>query len=375
MFKIKQALFLIFGITSFIIFYIGILNYVTTQDKNMGLLILIFSAIVSVGTMFATFYISKNLTNPIEILIQQMKEFSQTNSFTASSLDDKGIQELYTLNKNFEDMANKVGKALEKEKQLNLELKEMDTRKTEFMSMISHELKTPIMPIMGYLQLLKKEDLMGKLNEKQLDALNEITISTERLEKLIQDVLTAQKIDLGKLSTEKVNVESKVLVEDAYRAFHPFCQNKDVQLNMSLDGNEVVYSDSDRISQVFSNLISNALAFMPEKNGIIEIGTLNNSENVTFFVRDNGIGIPEDQQKNIFKKFYQVDTSSRRKKEGSGLGLSISEGIIKNLGGKMWLDSTINQGTTFFFDLPKVSVPIENLKSLKTTSQSNHISS
>jgi len=375
MFKIKQALFLIFGITSFIIFYIGILNYVTTQDKNMGLLILIFSAIVSVGTMFATFYISKNLTNPIEILIQQMKEFSQTNSFTASSLDDKGIQELYTLNKNFEDMANKVGKALEKEKQLNLELKEMDTRKTEFMSMISHELKTPIMPIMGYLQLLKKEDLMGKLNEKQLDALNEITISTERLEKLIQDVLTAQKIDLGKLSTEKVNVESKVLVEDAYRAFHPFCQNKDVQLNMSLDGNEVVYSDSDRISQVFSNLISNALAFMPEKNGIIEIGTLNNSENMTFFVRDNGIGIPEDQQKNIFKKFYQVDTSSRRKKEGSGLGLSISEGIIKNLGGKMWLDSTINQGTTFFFDLPKVSVPIENLKSLKTTSQSNHISS
>ncbi|HUU48535.1 MAG TPA: HAMP domain-containing sensor histidine kinase [Nitrosopumilaceae archaeon] len=341
----------------------------------MGLLILIFSAIVSVGTMFATFYISKNLTNPIEILIQQMKEFSQTNSFTASSLDDKGIQELYTLNKNFEDMANKVGKALEKEKQLNLELKEMDTRKTEFMSMISHELKTPIMPIMGYLQLLKKEDLMGKLNEKQLDALNEITISTERLEKLIQDVLTAQKIDLGKLSTEKVNVESKVLVEDAYRAFHPFCQNKDVQLNMSLDGNEVVYSDSDRISQVFSNLISNALAFMPEKNGIIEIGTLNNSENMTFFVRDNGIGIPEDQQKNIFKKFYQVDTSSRRKKEGSGLGLSISEGIIKNLGGKMWLNSTINQGTTFFFDLPKVSVPIENLKSLKTTSQSNHISS
>ena len=212
------------------------------------------------------------------------------------------------------------------------------------------------MPIMGYLQLLKKEELMGKLNEKQLDALNEITISTERLQKLIQDVLTAQKIDLGKLSTEKVNVESKVLVEGAYRAFHPFCQNKDVQLNVSLDDNEVVYSDSDRISQVFSNLISNALAFMPEKNGIIEIGTLNDGENVTFFVRDNGFGIPEDQQKNIFKKFYQVDTSSRRKKEGSGLGLSISEGIIKNLGGKMWLDSKINQGTTFFFDLPKSSV-------------------
>ena len=369
----KTSTFLIFGITSFIIFYIGFLNYVTTQDKNMGLLILIFSAIVSVGTMFATFYVSKNLTKPIETLVVQMKEFSQTNSFTTNSLDDKGIQELNTLHKNFEDMANKVGKALEKEKQLNLKLQEMDTRKSEFMSMISHELKTPIMPIMGYIQLLKKEELMGKLNEKQLNALNEISISTERLQKLIQDVLTAQKIDLGKLSTEKTIVESKVLVENAYRAFHPFCQNKGVQLNMSFNGNNLVCSDSDRISQVFSNLISNALAFIPEKNGIIEIGTLDNNENVTFFVRDNGTGIPEEQQQNIFKKFYQVDTSSKRKKEGSGLGLSISEGIIKNLGGKMWVKSTINQGTTFFFDLPKDSVAIVNFDSPKNIQQTNQL--
>ena len=203
MIKIKQALFLIFGITSFIIFYIGFLNYITTQDENMGLVILIFSIIVSAGTLFATFYISNNLTKPIELLAKRMNEFSKNNHITKSPLDDKGIQELQSLHKNFEDMADKVGGALEKEKQLNLKLQEMDIRKTEFMSMISHELKTPIMPIMGYLQLLKKEEMMGKLNEKQLDALNEISISTEKLQKLIQDVLMAQKIDLGKLSTRK----------------------------------------------------------------------------------------------------------------------------------------------------------------------------
>ena len=72
---------------------------------------------------------------------------------------------------------------------------------------------------------------------------------------------------------------------------------------------------------------------------------------------DNGVGISEEQQKNIFKKFYQVDTSSKRKKEGSGLGLSICEGIVRTLGGKMWVKSTINQGTTFFFDLPKAKDP------------------
>jgi signal transduction histidine kinase len=365
MIKIKQALFLIFGITSFIIFYIGLLNYITTQDESVGMIILIFSIIVSAGTFLATFYISNNLTKPIELLAKRMNEFSKNNSITKSSMDDKGIQELHSLHKHFEDMAEKVGGSLEKEKQLNLKLQEMDKRKTEFMSMISHELKTPIMPIMGYLQLLKKEELMGKLNEKQLDALNEISISTEKLQKLIQDVLTAQKIDLGKLSTERDIVESDKLIKNSYNAFYPICEDNGVKLIMSLNASEMVFSDTDRVSQVFSNLISNALAFMPEKNGIIEIGTQDNSENMTFFVRDNGVGISEEQQKHIFKKFYQVDTSSKRKKEGSGLGLSICQGIVRTLGGRMWVKSTINQGTTFFFDLPKAKIPIENFKSLK----------
>ncbi len=364
MIKIKQALFLIFGITSFIIFYIGFLNYITTQDES-GLVILIFSVIVSAGTLFATFYISNNITKPIEVLAKRMNEFSKNNFIIKNSLDDKGIQELEILNKNFEDMAKKVGGALEKEKLLNLNLQEMDTRKTEFMSMISHELKTPIMPIMGYLQLLKKENLMGSLNEKQRDALNEISISTEKLQKLIQDVLTAQKIDLGKLSVEKDIVDAKILVENAYKAFYPICENKEVKLIMLLKTSEMVYSDIDRISQVFSNLITNALAFMPEKNGVIEIGTRDTSDSVIFFVRDNGVGISEEQQKNIFKKFYQVDTSSKRKKEGSGLGLSICEGIVRNLGGRMWVESEINQGTVFFFNLPKAKIPIEHIKSLK----------
>jgi len=370
MIKIKQALVLVFGITSFIMFYIGFLNYLTTQDKNMGLIFLIFSSIVAIGTLSAGVYISKNITKPIELLAQRMNEFSKNNSITKNSMDDKGIQELQSLHKNFEDMANKVGSALEKEKQLNLKLQEIDTRKTEFMSMISHELKTPIMPIMGYLQLLKKQELMGELNEKQLDAINEISISTETLQKLIQDVLTAQTIDLGKLSVERNIVESKIMVENSYKAFNPVCENKGVKLAMSLKTSDMVYSDLDRIAQVFSNLITNALSFIPEKNGVIEIGTQDNSDYVTFFVRDNGVGISEDQQKNVFKKFYQVDTSSKRKKEGSGLGLSICEGIVKALGGKMWVKSTVNQGTIFFFDLPKAKIPIERFQSFKKTSKS-----
>ena len=366
MIKIKQALFLIFGITSFIIFYIGILNYITTEDKNIGMVILVFSAIVSSGTFFATFYISNNLTKPIELLARRMSEFSKYNSIRKNGLDDKGIQEIYSLNKNFKEMTSKVGDALEKEKQLNQELKEIDSKKTEFMSMISHELKTPLMPIKGYVQLLQKQEMMGQLNEKQLDAINEISISAKKLEKLIQDVLMAQKIDLGKLSVEKDIIESKILVENAYKAFVPACEENGVKLMMSVTASDKVYSDSDRIAEVFSNLICNALAFLPEKDATLEIGTKDNSNFVTFYVQDNGVGMSDDQQQNIFKKFYQVDTSSKRKKEGSGLGLAICEGIVKALGGKMWVQSKLGKGTTFYFDLPKAKIPIQQFRSVKS---------
>lgn len=362
MLKIKQALFLIFGITSFIIFYIGFLNYITTEDEIIGIGILAFSIIASLGTIVATFYISNNITKPIESLARRMSEFSKTNTIQKTTVTDKEFKELYFLHKDFEDMAGKVGNSLEKEKQLNLELQEIDTRKSEFMSMISHELKTPIMPIKGYVQLLKKQELMGPLSEKQLDALNEIQISATKLEKLIQDILIAQKIELGKLTVEQDIFESGYIVENAFKAFSPICQSSGIDFKMSVAVSDNVYTDSDRIAQVFSNLITNAMAFVSHKRGEIEIGAFDNADFVTFFVKDNGIGISEDQQKNIFKKFYQVDTSSTRKKEGSGLGLSICEGIIKTLGGKIWVNSILNEGTTFYFDLPKAKIPVESFQ-------------
>ena len=134
---------------------------------------------------------------------------------------------------------------------------------------------------------------------------------------------------------------------------------------MSVSGSEKVYSDSDRIAEVFSNLICNALSFLPENNPTLEMGAEDNSNFVTFYVKDNGVGMSEEQQENIFKKFYQVDTSSKRKKEGSGLGLAICEGIVKALGGKMWVESKLGEGTTFYFDLPKAKIPVEQIRSVK----------
>ncbi|NIP61362.1 MAG: two-component sensor histidine kinase [Nitrosopumilaceae archaeon] len=360
MLKIKQALFLMFGVTSFIIFYIGFLNFVTNEDRFLGTIMFVFSVIVSIGALIGTFYISKNITKPIESLVNKMNEFSTNNKIIKNHYDNHGIQELQHLHDNFEKMVAVIANTIEKEKRLNSELQKMDKRKVEFMSMISHELKTPIMPILGYIQLLKKQDMFGKLNAQQLDAINEIYLATVRLDKLIQDVLIAQKIDLEQLNVSKSRLKVEDIIETAYKLFLPLCEIKGVRIKKSISGNLYVNTDLDRVNQVFSNLISNSLGFMPESGGQIEIGATSHDNNVIFFVKDNGRGISRTEQKNIFKKFYQIDTSSRRRKEGSGLGLAICKGIVKKLGGEIWVESNMKNGTNFYFSLPKEKIKIKN---------------
>lgn len=107
-----------------------------------------------------------------------------------------------------------------------------------------------------------------------------------------------------------------------------------------------------RLRQVFDNLLGNALKFMPKENGLIEIDMKREKDNLVFSVKDNGLGIPMDKQSQIFQKFYQVDTSERRKIGGTGLGLAISKGIVEGLGGKIWFESDGKTGTTFFIHLP-----------------------
>jgi signal transduction histidine kinase len=229
----------------------------------------------------------------------------------------------------------------------------MDRKKVEFSSMVSHELKTPLVPILGYVQMLQKEELLGKLNEGQKDAVNEIYTSTIKLEKLIGDILTTQKLDLGKLvfNQEEINVPNFLYA--LIKEFDPVAIEKKIEITGNFNEEIQIFSDRDRINQVFSNLIKNAIDYVPPNTGCIIIGAKNYPEDIEFFVQDNGTGISENNQKDLFKKFYQVDTSSKRKKGGSGLGLAICKGIVDGLGGKIWVESQENVKTTFYFKIPK----------------------
>jgi len=360
MIPIKHILFLVSGVSSFIIFYMGLVNYITAVESSTGIILLIFATAVSAGTLLSTVYISKSITNPIEKLAQNMTEFSKTNKITNKKPINTNIKEIYELNENFESMGQKVEKTLNVQKEYVMKLKEIDRKKVEFSSMISHELKTPLVPILGYVQMLQKQELMGELNKKQLDAVDEIYLSALKLQRLIGDILTTQKLDLGKLEFNQDNIDVTELLNSIIKDFSPIISEKNIYLIKEITQNEIIFSDKDRINQVFSNLIKNAIDFVESEKGQIIIGAKNNKEHIQFFVKDNGVGISEINQKEIFKKFYQIDTSASRKRNGSGLGLAICKGIIEGLGGKIWVESKENVGTTFYFDIPKQSIKVNN---------------
>lgn len=230
---------------------------------------------------------------------------------------------------------------------------ELDRQKNEFASMISHELKTPLVPIKGYAEMLQDPNLLGKdLTSSQYEAVDEILQSAKRLEKLISDVLEIQRLEMNQLkfTFEKIHVGS--LQRDLERTFLPFCLEKNIQIKIELKSDATIISDKGRIMEVFTNLVQNAVDFVPDGTGNITISAVDFGQYVAFSVADNGPGIPNDKKEFIFKKFYQTDTSTARKHGGTGLGLHICKGIVEKLNGKIWFESSAS-GTIFYFALPK----------------------
>lgn len=232
------------------------------------------------------------------------------------------------------------------------QMKEIDDQKSEFSTMITHELKTPLVPITVYCKMLKS-DMLGNITEEQLEAISVIEKNAKNLDHLINDILDARKLDVKKLKFNLEDTNIKEFFDEIHTSHNPVISQNGHKLAMTISDKHMTFkTDKIRLRQVFDNLLSNAIKFMPEKNGLIQIGITKDENNIIFHVKDNGLGIPLDKQDEIFKKFYQVDTSARRKITGTGLGLAISKGIVEQLGGKIWFESDGIHGTTFFISFP-----------------------
>jgi len=233
------------------------------------------------------------------------------------------------------------------------EARKTDIAKDEFLAMITHELKTPLVPIQGYSDILLSEHL-GKLTPKQKERLSIIKSSATSLLDLISDLLDAQKLELGQLRMTKSTKSIKNTIEKAVESLKLQAAERKVKIT-SKPPNVIILHDSERITQVLTNLIKNSLTAVKSNTGIIKIEVQDLPSEVIINVIDNGTGVPTDKQKDLFKKFYQVDASLTRERGGSGLGLAICKGIVENHGGKIWLESTLNVGSTFSFSIPKTS--------------------
>ncbi|MBR9678904.1 MAG: HAMP domain-containing protein, partial [Nanoarchaeota archaeon] len=361
------------------------------QNMILFALLIILLFLISISTIIATI-ISNKISKPITQLRDASKKFTEKGVFKKIKL--KQNDEIGDLFNSFNNMAQKISeqkKDLEKkvktrtseldkkiielenseksmlnmledsdetnkeitqaQKKLSkalIDLKKLDKQKDAFLSITAHELKTPLTSIHGFAQLLKDNKTKIKMRKEYLTI---IETETERLSKLITEMLELSRIDLGtvKLTIENTNV--KEIIEQTILQITEHANKKGIKIEKEIDAKiPDLQTDSEKLFQILLNLASNAVKY--SEKGIIKISAKKADKNIQFSVKDNGVGIPKKHYNKLFTRFYQVDASYSRKVGGTGLGLSICKEFTKVLGGKIWFKSSERKGTTFYFTIP-----------------------
>jgi len=226
--------------------------------------------------------------------------------------------------------------------------------KGEFLSLMSHELRTPLQAIIGYTEVVI-EDL--KLNDDQIHIkdLTRVINNSERLLRLINGVLDLAKIESGRMALDLTEVKLSSLVEDAVGTIKPLLEKNAIKLKVDVnDGTFLPIADPEKLLHIMINLLGNASKFAPR--GVVTLRAYHEQHRIYISVTDTGIGISIEQQEHIFDPFRQADSSTTRKFQGSGLGLSITRQLCEMMGGTIEVESRLGEGATFIVDLP---LPIE----------------
>jgi len=255
-------------------------------------------------------------------------------------------------------------KAMELE-DANHQLREMDRLKNAFLSSVSHELRTPLTAVLGFSKLILRDfqlhflglaatpTLLSKGNRIR-ENLSIINQEGDRLTRLINDMLDLSKIESGEMTwRDKVVRPNDLIIQMVNAASGLFAQNRNVKIDLNLDSSlPEIFMDQDRLAQVLMNLLDNAVKFTHE--GLVEVETSTTENTLLFRVSDTGIGIPDGERSQIFHKFHQVanEELNWEKPKGTGLGLSICKQIVEHYGGRIWVESSLGQGSTFYFELP-----------------------
>jgi signal transduction histidine kinase len=289
--------------------------------------------------IIGAFLLSRKITLPIRKLAQGAKTIGDGDLDTKIVINTKN--ELGALAREFNRMAEK--------------LKELDQMKKDFVSSVSHELRSPLTAIQGYIDLFIDTPPEKMNEEMRIKALKIMKSDTTRLTRFINDVLDLAKIEAAQLEVVKEQVNIAQMVEEIFILFTPLTNEKQIKTIMDIPSDiKPILADADKIKQVITNLVSNAFKFTP-LGGNITIFARDKGDSLQISVQDTGVGIPPDAVNYVFDKFRQVRKTSggSAKPKGSGLGLAIVKGIVEAHGGKIWVESKLNQGSIFHFTLLK----------------------
>ena len=216
---------------------------------------------------------------------------------------------------------------------------------------MTHELRTPLTSIRSFSEILFDNPILD--TEQRQRFLGIIIKESERLTRLINQVLDLAKIEAGRFDWRIGDVDIKEIVNDSVAATSQLFRDRDVSVAVKVPENmPTVRSDRDQLMQVAVNLLSNAVKFSEPNRGRVEVGVAFRDGEIAISVRDNGPGIAPEYQKAIFEKFHQVGDTMTAKPSGSGLGLAICQRIVEHLGGRIWVDSRLGEGATFTFTVP-----------------------
>jgi signal transduction histidine kinase/CheY-like chemotaxis protein len=351
--------------------------YTTVAAQRNRTIILTLVGIFIVITMIY-FIVNRFIRRPVEGLADKAKRFAEGDMST--SVGVKTEDEIGVLGKTFNYMVERVSsssKSLEEEierktallnertrlmgllERANRDLRELDKLKSTFIANMSHELRTPMNAIIGYTELIL-ERVDGPINEEQEKSLKKVAANARHLLQLINDVLDISKIESGKVELEIKELDLRWLIETVLPTFEQLINQKGLTLTINIDeGLPLIYGDEERIKQILINLLSNAVKFT-HKGGITISAKL--SERgvgpgeapifVEICIEDTGIGIKEEDVGRVFDKFFQVDLTTIRQYEGTGLGLTITRGLVSMHKGMIWVTSKYGEGSRFCFTLP-----------------------
>ncbi len=285
--------------------------------------------------------------------------FIQNNLFHSVRIANNQADELRKVNESLKQEIQKK-EAIQKNLEAAKEKAEESGRlKSAFLANMSHEIRTPMNGIIGFSQILQENDYPRDQQNEYLDIIHS---RTQHLLHIINDLVDVSKIEANQLTLNVQHFYLNDLMQELYSVFSNELTNRgkdhiQLKLHLGLNDEESYFeSDFNRFRQVMDNLLKNAVKFTEE--GTVEFGYESQYEgSLLFYVKDSGVGIPNEQQKHIFERFRQVGDSTARTQEGTGLGLAISKNLVELLGGEMWLKSKEGEGSVFYFTLPYEGKP------------------